>query len=179
MRLPAIVLGAFIALLAAAPLSAQKIGYINSRTILEEAPGAKDARDQFEKEMTGVRGRLQQMEDSLRSMRQQFEQQQLTLTPQAKQQRQDQITQKFDEFQRRAEEMQNQMGRRQDELMQPIMARINQVIEQLRRESDYGMIFDAVSGAFVAADPALDLTSEVIRRLKAMAQAPSSGTRTP
>lgn len=174
MRLPAILLAGLFVLCAAAPASAQKLGYINSRTILDEAPGAKEAREQFDKEMAQYRTEASQMGEELRRMMQQFEQQQLTLSPQAKEERRNAINQKQDEYQRRLEQLDTQAQRRQDEIFQPIMAKVNQVIDQIRREGSYGIIFDVGAGAIIAADPALDLTSEVIRRLRAMAQASSN-----
>ena len=58
-------------------------------------------------------------------------------------------------------------GQRQQELVQPVMDRINEVIEEIREEGSYAIIFDVAGGGVVAADSALDLTQEVIRRLQA------------
>ena len=171
---PAAVLTLF---LGAAPASAQKIGYINSNTILQEAPGAKEARDQLDREMAQVRIRLQQAEDSLRVIREEFDRQQLTLSATARQQREAEINQRIADYQRRFQEAQEQVSRRQDEVLQPIMGRVNQVIDQIRREGDYSLIFDTAAGVIIAADPALDLTSEVIRRLRATAPSGPGGPR--
>jgi Skp family chaperone for outer membrane proteins len=43
------------------------------------------------------------------------------------------------------------------------------VIEQVREEGSYALIFDTASRAIIAADPALDLTEEVLRRLQQIA----------
>ena len=47
------------------------------------------------------------------------------------------------------------------------MDKINQTIEQVRAEGSWSLILDVAAGGVVAADPALDLTQEVIRRLQA------------
>ena len=47
------------------------------------------------------------------------------------------------------------------------MDRITEVIEQLREEGAYSLILDVAAGSIVSADPALDLTQEVIGRLEA------------
>src|SRR2546422_4629005 len=49
---------------------------------------------------------------------------------------------------------------RQRELIQPIQARVNAVIQGLRAEGNYALIFDADSPTsnIVAADPSLDIT---------------------
>jgi Skp family chaperone for outer membrane proteins len=57
----------------AAPLAAQaqaptRIGYIDTRRVIQEAPGAVAARDTLSREMQAVQAELQAMDDSLRSM---------------------------------------------------------------------------------------------------------------
>ena len=53
--------------------------------------------------------------------------------------------------------------------MQPIMEQIQRIIDEIRSEEGYAMIFDvgATSGGVVAADRNLDITPRVIARLKA------------
>lgn len=155
--------------LGAQPSQSPRIGFIDSRTIIEEAPGAKEAQEEFDQEMSRYRAQVQEMGQSLQQMIERFEQQQLTLSPDAKRQRREEIQEKQQEYQQKVQQLENQAARRQQELVEPIMQRINRVIEDIRREGDYTMIFDVASGAVIAADPANDLTSEVIRRLKQMA----------
>ncbi|HZD04523.1 MAG TPA: OmpH family outer membrane protein, partial [Longimicrobiales bacterium] len=119
-------------LLGAGGLSAQqaglKIGYINSQSILDEAPGAQEARDQFNQEMEGVRAEVQQMGQQLDELIQQYEQQQLTLSPQAKEQREQAILTKRQDYQARVQELEEQADQRQQELVKPVMDRITRVI---------------------------------------------------
>ena len=44
--------------------------------------------------------------------------------------------------------------------MAPIIKQINDMVEEVRKEGGYAMIFDA-TGSFIAADPTLDLTNRV------------------
>lgn len=155
-----------------------KIGYINSQSILDEAPGAQAARDQFNQEMEGVRAEVQQMGQQLDEMIQQYEQQQLTLSPQAKEQREQEILAKRQEYQARVQELEDQADQRQQELVKPVMDRITQVIEAIRAEGGYALIFDVAAGSIIAADESLDLTAEVLRRLNAQPGG-ANGTRRP
>ena len=45
------------------------------------------------------------------------------------------------------------------------MDEITAVIEELREEGSYALILDVAAGSIVSADPTLDVTEEVIRRL--------------
>ena len=55
------------------------------------------------------------------------------------------------------------------------MQRITAVIEEIRAEGSYSMIFDVAAPGIISADPALDLTAEVVRRLQLSAGASTPG----
>ena len=161
-------------LLAAGAVEAQtlKLGYINSQQIFQNAPGAAEASAAFEAELAGFEAEAQRLQDELIGMQQQLEQQQLTLSPEAKRNREAQIQARAGEAQDRMAQLDAQANSRRAELVQPVMDQINTVIEQIREEGSYSLILDTASGSIIAADPTLDLTDEVIRRLQAAATAP-------
>jgi outer membrane protein len=146
---------------------ALKIGYINSAAILEEAPGAKDASDEFDRYLQGSQAEVQRMSQELQTLVQEYERQQLMLSPAAKTQREEEIRRRQQEYQGRVEALETQAGQRQQQLVQPVMDRVNKVIEEIRAEGSYSFIFDVAAGSIIAADPRLDLTQEVLRRLRA------------
>lgn len=154
----------------AAPAFAQaplKIGFINSQALLAQAPGAAEASQQFDTELGTMRAQLEPMAEELDSMIAQFEAQSMTLSEQARRQRQQTIVQKQGELQQAAAQMEQQAEQRRAELVQPIMDRISEIIEQLRVEGSYHLIFDVAAGSIIAADPSLDLTGQVLSRLQA------------
>jgi len=57
---------------------------------------------------------------------------------------------------------------REQDLLQPIQARVNSVIQGIRAELNYSLILDADApgGIIVAADPALNITAKVLQRLQ-------------
>lgn len=165
-------LGAFA--VPAAGQGALKIAYIDSRRLIAEAPGAKEAQESFERDMNRYRAELQQLEESIKSLMSEYEQKQVLLSPEAKRQKEEEIRQKQRAYQERAGELENEAARRQSELVEPIMNRIQEVLTQIQREGGYAMIFDAAAGAIVAADTTLDITDEVLRRLRQTAAAPAA-----
>jgi outer membrane protein len=153
-----------------APLAAQaptRVGYIDTRRVLQEAPGATDARNTLERELQGFQQQMQAMEDSLQTMMADYQQRSLVMSAEARQRQEQQIVQRRQSFQERAETLQQQAGRRQQELMEPIMARVEQIIGEVRQAEGFAIVFDVASDAIVSADPALDLTTRVIERLRA------------
>ena len=155
-------------LLAAAPLQGQialKIGYINSAEIVDKAPEAQDAQRQFEQEMQRIQGEIQQMETDFQAMLTAYQQQQGTMSTEARQAREQELGTQQQQYTQRANEMQQQLANRRAELVAPVMEKINQIIEEIRAEGNYSLIFDVAAGSIIAADESLDLTDEVLRRL--------------
>jgi outer membrane protein len=146
-----------------------RIGYIDSGRIMAQAPGTEEAQRAFEQDMERYRVELERLEDELDTLQENFERQQGTLSATARQERQQEINQRFIAYQQRRAELEETAQRRQAELVGPIMERISVVIEDLRREGNYGLILDAASGSIISADPALDLTDQVLTRLRTAA----------
>ena len=155
---------------------AVKIGYIDSRVILQQAPGRAEAEAAFQKEMQTYQTQVQRMGDSLNTLIASYDKQELTLSPTAKATRQQQIRDRQQAYQERVQGLQDQAQQRQSELMGPIMERINQVIADVRAQEGYSFILDvgATGGVVVAADTTLNLTDKVIARLKAVAVRPGA-----
>ena len=178
---PRSVLLASLAVLASATatqaqaVAALKIGYINSAAILEEAPGAKEASAAFDQYLQNSQAEVQRLSQEIQTLVAEYQRQQLMLSPTAKTQREEEIRRKQQESQTRVDALEKAAGTRQQELVQPIMDKVNAVIEQIRAEGSYSLIFDVAAGSIIAADPKLDLTQEVLRRLKAAAPAPTPG----
>jgi outer membrane protein len=146
-----------------------RVGYIDSQVILSEAPGAVEAQQEFDRDMERFRGEIQRMGEDLERLIGNYQQQERTLSPEARDARQNEIRLKEMEYQQRVDEMEMEAAQRRQVLVEPILERMSQAIETIRAEGEYAVIFDTASRAIVAADPQLDLTGEVIRRLQQMA----------
>lgn len=149
--------------------SVPKIGYIDSGRILTESNEAQAAQRTFDTEVTQYQANLASMQSDIEAMITAYEQQSGTLSDEARQQREQEIIGKRGEFENQARTLETQMAGRRNELIQPIMEKINKVIEDIRAEGSYSLIFDVASGAILAVDPSLDLTPEVLRRLTSQA----------
>ena len=172
---------------ALAPIAAQaqqpvKLAYINSQQLLAQAPGRTEAEALYEREAGTFRQQVQRMGDSLNAMVAAYDKEAVTLSPAAKETRQKAIRDREAGYQRRAQEIEQKMAQRQQELVQPIMDRVQAAINDIRVEDGYAMIFDAAASApvLVAADKSLDITDKVLARLRATASAnPAPGSTRP
>jgi outer membrane protein len=151
-----------VAVEAQAPL---KIGYINSQEVLASAPDATTAQQQFDREMQGYQTEIEQLEQELTGLQESLQRQQLTLSPDARAAREQQLQTRVTAYQQRTAQLSQIAEQRRAELIQPVMDRINTVIEAVRAEGQYHLILDLAAGSIIAADPTLDLTQQVIGRL--------------
>ena len=184
MRVPTLALLA--ALAAATPAAAQqrpaaakpapapsgavlRLGYINSRTILQATPGYAQAESTFTHEYDDARAEVAKLQSQLDSAASDFQTSSVLLSPSARQQKQQSLEQQQGQVEQKTQELQTRMQARERELIGPIQTRVQTIIEGLRAEGNYAMIFDvsAMAGALVTADRALDLTQTVISRMQA------------
>jgi outer membrane protein len=153
-----------------------KIGYINSALLLQQAPGRAEAEAQFEREVGVYRQQIQRMDDSLRTLVSAFDRDAPKLDSATRETRRTSIAQRETEYQGRARGLDSTMQARQAQLVKPIMERVQAVIEAIRTEDGFSMIFDvgAQTNVVVAADKKLDLTDRVLARLKSQGIPPAA-----
>jgi outer membrane protein len=160
--------------------AAPKIAYINSALLLQQAPGRAEAEAQFEREVGAYRQQIQRMDDSLKTLVAAFDRDAPKMDSVAREARRASIGQTETQYQLRARGLDSTMQTRQAQLVKPIMERVQSVIEAIRSEDGYAMIFDvgAQVSVVVSADKKLDLTDRVLARLKTQGippAAPASG----
>ncbi|HEX6559758.1 MAG TPA: OmpH family outer membrane protein [Longimicrobiales bacterium] len=164
---------------APAAASAGKIGYINSQLVLTQAPGAAEARSTIEKETNKHRADLALADDSIKTMITAFQQKQLAMSKDARDKQEADIRARQQALQQRADQLEQQMEKRQQDLIKPIMDKVNTALTELRTQGGYALILDTAAGAIVAADPALDLTDQVLAKLKAAAPTAATAPKKP
>lgn len=153
----------------AAAQAAPKFGYVNSAAILSQAPGRAEAEAQFNTEVKAYQAQLQRMSDSLQQLAATFDKESPKLDSVTRDTRAKSIRTKEADYQTRAQQLDQQMQSRQAELVRPLMEQLQKIIEAVRAEDHYSMIFDVGSqtSVIVAADKSLDITDKVLARLKA------------
>ena len=157
----------------AAPSRAQtgqvpKFAYIDSKVILQRAPGSAAIQAQITKERADAQASVSMMQDSLRLMYDAYLKEKPTLTAAQAEQREKALQAKNADFDQKVSQLDQQMQQRQYDLIQPLMVQIREVLDAIRAEDSYTFIFDVGNdpGLIVAADKNLDITEKVIGRLK-------------
>lgn len=153
---------------AQAGTQAPKFAFVDSRVILQRAPGSAAIQAQITKERADAQASVTKMQDSLRAMYDAYLKEKSTLTAAQQEQREKSLQQKNADFDQRVGQLDQDMQKRQFDLIQPMMAQIREVLDAIRNEEHYTFIFDVGNdpGLIVAADKNLDITDRVIARLK-------------
>lgn len=160
----------FFALLLSATLSAQtapKYGHMNLGNLLQLLPDTKKADD----EIKVFAGRLSAIDDSLGQALQkgaealQKEYDAGNLTPLQAQQRQAELQKQQEDLQKFEQEAQQKVSAKREELLNPIIAKVDEAVKAVAKENGYAMIFDTSSGAMLFANDTDDVTDLVKKKL--------------
>ena len=153
-----------------------KLAFINSRELLEKAPGRAAAEASLDKELSGYRTQVQRMEDSLQTLVAQYDSTEARLTADQKTERQKAIATRQQEYRQRTQAIQQQAAQKEEELVRPIMDMIKRALDDERAAQGYTMIVDlaAQSSPVVAFDKNLDITDRVLARLATMKPLPAT-----
>jgi outer membrane protein len=169
----AIVLVAFIVPITSISLLAQdgKIGYIDSIKIFAEYQETQDAERVYRQEVDQWTAQKQRMEQDIVKLRDEIQAQSLMLSEEKKKEKKLELDRKMAEYQQFMDETFGDDGvaaRRNKELTQPIVEKINRILEDLGKEEGYSIIFDVANANIVYANKALDLTDVVLGKLREM-----------
>jgi outer membrane protein len=172
-QLSLITVVALVALLVVGSAFAQsaKIGYINSQKILSEYKEAKDVQKQIDELNRQWEKEGLEMQKELEQLREQFDSQSLLLSESKKAEKAQEIQNLYLKMQQFQQQKwapgTGEIYKKQEELMAPVLEKINGVIKQLGDDEKYDYIFDTVAGNILyASDKQVDLTDKVLEELQ-------------
>jgi outer membrane protein len=159
-----------------------KIVYVNTQALLDVAPGRAAAESTYNKESNDWTAELNKMSQDIQSMIADYQKAIAkhgpdSLSDAAKDARQKAIQAKQQAFAQRQSELNQKAQDRQNELMAPVMQTVREELEKYRMEKGYSLILD--SQAVVAEDKNLDVTDDIVARLKIAAAAKKDSTGKP
>lgn len=161
-----------IAAAVARPTVAQeiKLAYIDSEKVLQSYKGYKDAETQFEKQRDAWNQEFDKRSRELKAMEEDYKAQQLMLSEDKRQERLTQLEQRRSDLEKYYQDVMGPGGeaaRKQEELLRPIIDKVNEIIREIGEQEKFTMIFDAANTGIAYAASDIDLTEKVIERLNA------------
>ena len=146
----------------------QKIGFVNSSTIFNELPEAKDATAQLEAISKPVQDSLDMMKKDLQAKYDDYQKKEPLMTDAAKRSAQQEIQ----ELQQRATEFaqlkDQELSKRREKIVAPLKDKILKAIARIAKAEKYTYVFDQNDqiNILLYADPKDDLTNRVLDNLK-------------
>ncbi len=151
------------------PLHAKnlKIGYVDAERIFSESvvgrkgiERMKEYEAQKKDELDAKRSEIQKLEDELQN-------QYFTMSESAKQQKGEAIDRLKIELKRMAEDADRELNKMQQTYLEKIDREVIEIIDEIGKEEGYTLILGKIASTILYADPAIDITSEIIERYDA------------
>ena len=146
-----------------------RIALINARQLLQAMPGYAKAESLYAKEAQAAQGEAQRLQAAMDSSVAAYQQSQPMLSPSARTTRERSLSAQNDSLQVKLQALQERVGNKERELLQPMQTRLSAIIDGVRAEGNYSLVIDmgnpAAGGLIVSFDKALDITVLVARRL--------------
>ena len=157
-------------LFAAAANAQQKIGYVDSKIILENMQDSKDAQVNLDGFVNKWKVELQSINDSLMILKDDYDKKKLILTEKIKQQKEEEIKlqeKKVTDFKQQKFGENGEYFQKQTELMKPVQDRVFKAIQDVAREGSYDFVIDRSTQLMLLyMNDKYDLTQKVIKKLE-------------
>lgn len=164
-----IVLIALFALFGAIASGQSKIGWFNSKTVIEKLPEAQDAQRQLDNFVAEWQGDLAKMQNDWQKKFQEYDKKKLILTDQlradAEKELQD-LDKKISDYRNKKFGQNGELFLKQNDIMKPIQNKIFKALQELATEDEYDYIFDKSGDILLMySNDKYDLTLKVIERM--------------
>ena len=148
----------------------QKIGYVDSKVIIDNMQDAKDAQKTLDGFVTQWKSQISTLNDSLSLIKDDFEKKKLILTENIKKQKEEDIAslgRRIEDYKTEKFGESGEYFRKQDELMKPVQNKVFSAIKEVAQEEDYDYVFDRSGDILLLyAKDKYDITVKVLNKLK-------------
>ncbi len=166
----AVLVAALASILAGIPLAAQvvpgKVGVFNADRVMAESQHGQQALALFNQLRDQRVAELQVQQDQINALQQQA----ISVPPGSADavRLQLEVENSMLRLERLQQDVQQELGLRQNELTSEITQMIGEIIDVMGAEEGFTLIFNAVQSGLVYLDPTLDVTDQIIQKVNAM-----------
>ena len=145
--------------------SKPKIGHINSNELLEQMPGRDSAKAKLQKYANDVQSQYKAMQGELETKYADYQANEKNMTDLIKKTKMDELKDLQDRTENFQKNSQDDMQKKENELLKPMIDRAKKAIEEVATENKYNYIFDTASGILLYSDPGDDIMPLVKKKL--------------
>ncbi len=153
-----------------------KVALVNSARVMSSIPAYLQAESLFTREVEGYKADITKQRGALDSASNAYAENSTLLNTAAKNAAMKKLQEQNDALQKHMADLQTKADQRQGELVQPIQARVQEVLDGVRAALGCSVVFDVGPNAqtgIASADKTLDITDRVIELLRSSAPAPA------
>ncbi|MBP8724711.1 MAG: OmpH family outer membrane protein [Saprospiraceae bacterium] len=158
---------AILAFASPASSQTQKFGYVNSQALLAELPEVKQADATLQALQTQLEKKGQLMVQELETKYKELQRREQSgeISPKALEEEARKLKEQEAELGKYEQDVQRQLATRRQELLQPVIDKINNAIKQVATEGSFTYIFDSSAGMLLYAEESLDILTQVKGKL--------------
>jgi outer membrane protein len=150
-------------------IAQSKIGWINSKAIMEKLPEAQDAQKQIDNLVTEWQNELAKMQNEWQKKYQEYDKKKLILTDQLRAEAEKELQEldkKIADYRSKKFGQNGELFTKQNELMKPIQNKIYKILQEIAVDDEYDYIFDKSGDILLMyTNDKYDLTDEVYKRM--------------
>jgi len=145
-------------------LSQIKIAYINSEQIMLQLPEAQDAQKALEEMQKITIDSLQLLEKDFQTKLADYQAQESMMNEDAKKKKESELAELRNKYGQYRQIKTDEIGKKRDELMRPIMEKIQKAIDQLAKDENLNFIFDKTASipVMLYGDAEYNLTNKLL-----------------
>ncbi len=142
-----------------------KIGVVDLQKVLEESEPGKKALKKLEKQYEEMKSELDSKKQAIDKMRQKIQEQSLVLSQEAESNKKSELNKKMRNFQNLYQKYNQKIRKKEQELKQPIIKKIVDIIDKFGEKQGYTLILDKKNSGVVYSLDSLEITQEILSRL--------------
>lgn len=152
-------------LLAPMTMMAQKFGKVNTQTIMQALPDVAKANGELEALQKQKDNELKAMQEVFQRKADEYQKGASTMNATAKQQKETELQGLQQKIQQAYQDGQQELQKKSNELMQPIVAKVRAAIDAVGKAGNYTYIFEEGAAIYTGSN-VLDVTKEVQSKIK-------------
>ena len=152
-------------LLAPMTMMAQKFGKVNTQTIMQALPDVAKANGELEALQKQKDNELKAMQEEFQRKADEYQKGGSTMNATAKQQKETELQGLQQKIQQAYQDGQQELQKKSNELMQPIVAKVRAAIDAVGKAGNYTYIFEEGAAIYTGSN-VLDVTKEVQSKIK-------------
>lgn len=142
-----------------------KVAVVDLQEVLQKCEPGQKAIEDLEEEYKSMQSRLEKKKTAIDQLREEMEKQALVLSQEAKIDKEAEYKDKVREWKDLYQKYQKKMQLKREQLRQPIIEKIVQVVKDFGKNNDYTLIMDTQNSGVIYNEKGIEITNIIITKV--------------